>query len=223
MFLFGKKKKEIELDLPPPPPLENLEHDTNEIDSFPSIKGQMISEHEIESAKKDYDQPIKKRFMDDGIPPLPDLEDLEKELLPPPDIDELKNELFGSYNSSGDLKLFKEDTHKFDMPEIHPERDEPAINGGPISDEHLAQDIHERPRNKEGHVFVRVTSYKDSLSDVNLIRSKIKETQDCLKRMNEIKNSKDKYLEQFRSKLEDLQRKSLYVDKSLFEGGIRND
>ena len=146
----------------------------------------------------------------DKFPPIHDLKDLEKDIPPLPDLEELEKELPPL------RKLGKDELPKLKYPEKEPEQ----ISAGPIEKPELTQE--ERPKLK-GPVFVNVSSYKNVLNDLVLVRSKIKESENSLKRLSEIKNSKDKYFEQFRSRLEDLQRKSSYVDKSLFEGGILNE
>jgi len=57
-------------------------------------------------------------------------------------------------------------------------------------------------------------------NNISLVRKKVKESENYLKRLNGIKNAKDTQFEKLRVQLEDLQRKSMYVDKSLFEKGV---
>ncbi len=196
MGFFKKKKEKLDLDLPPPP------KPTSEL---PSLK-EKTKELEVGSPEK-----IEAK---DKFPPIHDLKDLEKDIPPLPDLEELEKELPPL------RKLGKDELPKLKYPEIEQEKEPEQISAGPIEKPELTQE--ERPKLK-GPVFVNVSSYKNVLNDLVLVRSKIKESENSLKRLSEIKNSKDKYFEQFRSKLEDLQRKSSYVDKSLFEGGILNE
>ena len=204
MAFFKKKKEEMDIGLPPPPPVE-----------LPPIKLE-------EKIKPIFEEPAEKReapkfnlpklpsfeksHISDNVNELnlPDLGELEKELPPVPDLEELESELPPIRKSE-----------KKELPEpdfFHTEPEHEEITAGPIE----THEVMEKPRSREGPVFVNVGNYKESLSNVNIIRSKIKESIDTLEKLNEIKNSKDNYFEQFRSKLEDLQRKSLYVDKNLF-------
>ena len=197
MHFFKKKKENLDLDLPPPPKpgfdLTKPKEKTEELEPLP---------------------PLKKDEVKDKFPPIHDIKDLEKDIPPLPDLEDLEKELPPL------RKMGKEELPKLEYPKIEHEEEFEQISAGPIEKPELTQE--EKPMLK-GPVFVGVGSYKNALSDIILIRSKIKESEDSLKRLNEIKNSKDKYFEQFRSKLEDLQRKSAYIDKSLFEGGISNE
>ncbi|TKJ17477.1 hypothetical protein CEE44_03000 [Candidatus Woesearchaeota archaeon B3_Woes] len=198
MHFFKKKKGDLDLDLPPPPKpgseMTKPKEKTKELEPAP---------HQL-----------KKNEAKDKFPHIHDIKDLEKDLPPLPDLEELEKELPPL------RKMGKEELPKLKYPEIEHEKEPEQISAGPIEKPELTQD--EKPMLK-GPVFVGVGSYKNALSDIILIRSKIKESEDSLKRLNEIKNSKDKYFEQFRFKLEDLQRKSVYVDKNLFEGGMSNE
>jgi hypothetical protein len=222
MFSLGKKKKGIDLDLPPPPPLEPDLIDNSKVNQeLPKIKKSFF-------AKKPKE-----------IDPVPSIDDFEKDLPPvplPPD-----KEIKESNNETDALSELDEihDDH-IDFPNIKSEQKE--IIPPPIQEQHDLPEIHEevyqqndiqlpeenlsfeqvtkeeKRKQIKGPIFVNVMSYKDSLSNISVIKSKIKDNERCIERLNEIKNQKDKCFEQFRSKLEDLQRKSLYVDKSLFEG-----
>ncbi len=204
MGFFKKKKEKLDLDLPPPP------KPTTEL----PIPKEKTKELEVGSPEK-----IEAK---DKFPPIHDLKDLEKDIPPLPDLEELEKELPPL------RKLGRDELPKLKYPEIKPEKEFEEVSAGPIEYKELVGGEkpeliqEERPKLK-GPIFVNVGSYKNALSDLVFIRSKIKEGENSLKRLNEIKNSKDKYFEQFRFKLEDLQRKSSYVDKSLFEGGILNE
>ncbi len=207
MAFFKKKKEEMDIELPPPPPVK-----------LPSIKEEKkikpIPEEHAEAKEipkfhlpklPSFEKP---NFSDKARElGLPDLAELEKDLPPVPDIEELESKL---------PPIREAEREELPEPDLfHVEKGHEEITAGPI--EHHDVDHFERPKPREGPIFVNVGNYKESLSNVNIIRNKIKESMDTLEKLNEIKNSKDKYFEQFRSKLEDLQRKSLYVDKNLFE------
>ncbi len=185
MGFFKKKKEDLDLDLPPPPK-----------PSFGIIK----SHEKAKELKLDL-PPLEKKEVKDEFPHVHDIKDLEKDLPPLPDLEDLEKELPPL------RKMGKEELPKLNYPKIEHEEEPKQISAGPIEKLELTQD--EKPMLK-GPVFVSIGSYKTALSDLVLIRSKIKESETSLKRLNEIKNSKDKYFEQFRSKLEDLQRKSAY-------------
>jgi hypothetical protein len=145
------------------------------------------------------------------LPPLPSIDekqssinfsDLDKDLPPLPSLDSDE----------------KEEEPKMELPDLN-ENYQEKIAPRFVEEEKELPNLQElrQKRIAEGPLFVNVTSYKDVISNVNIIKDKIKESEAYLERLNEIKNMKDKYFEQLRVKLEDLQRKSLYVDKNLFE------
>ncbi len=232
MGFFSKKKKNIDLDLPPPPPPSSKlfpvppaeKEEKEEIVSGPPSSE--LPPIPVPEEGKDSSLPLDLKDLEKDIPAVPDLDELESEL--PPLREEGQDELLGLKEHEEVGKISAGPIEHEEFPNIQEEVSEPTQEKGRIKmfptpkfeDLEEPGEEPEKPRLKEGPVFVNVNSYKDALSSVVLIRSRIKESEDCLKRLNEIKNSKDKYFEQFRVKLEDLQRKSLYVDKSLFEGGM---
>jgi len=203
---FKKKDKELKLDLPPPPPPEEDLPPVPDVIETPPIPP-LEKEAKLPLPPKN---PKLKTHKTKELPPMADLKDLEKELPPIPDLEELEKELPPL------RKLGEKELPALNLPKIEHEK-EPKIAAAPL----------EKPKEievgtKKTPTFIKVSSYKEILDNVNLMKSKLKESEDCLAKLDEIKNSKDKYLEQFRVKLEDLQKKSLYVDKNLFERGVLN-
>lgn len=66
-------------------------------------------------------------------------------------------------------------------------------------------------------IFVKADQYKEILESVDVTKRKIRESEKILERLNEIKNIKDNEFEKWRTLLEDIERKSVYIDKTLFE------
>lgn len=66
-------------------------------------------------------------------------------------------------------------------------------------------------------VYVRIDEYKDILNVMNMIRNKIEEAKETLNKINELKNEEDAELELWRAGLEEVERKVIFVDKTLFE------
>jgi len=160
------------------------------------------------------------------LPPIPPVQDSSDDLeLPPlPSLDSSEQQGFDQKYDEMELPPLPSldgSEKDEDMPEDVPGAQEPNY------DEKVIEPFEERKiptlkevrqkRIVEGPLFVNVSSYKDVITNVNLVREKIRETEAYAEKLNDIKNTKDKYFEQLRAKLEDLQRKSLYVDKVLFE------
>jgi hypothetical protein len=68
-------------------------------------------------------------------------------------------------------------------------------------------------------LYVKADDYKSIIGALTVIKTKIEDSERILTDLNELKNTKDKSFEKWRSELEDIQRKLLYIDKTLYEGG----
>ena len=66
-------------------------------------------------------------------------------------------------------------------------------------------------------VFVRIEEYKDVLDIINMIKSKIEDAKETLGKINGLKNEEDAELELWHTGLEEVERKIMFVDKTLFE------
>jgi SepF-like predicted cell division protein (DUF552 family) len=66
-------------------------------------------------------------------------------------------------------------------------------------------------------VFVEVEKFKETLDDLNSAKVALKEGADVIAKLEEIRFEKDKAFEKWKSQLEDIQRKLIFVDKTLFE------
>jgi len=93
---------------------------------------------------------------------------------------------------------------RFDSPLDRPDR------GGDIS-----------PRIKrhkvQGPLFVKVDDYRRIMADLDLILNDLKESNNLIVRLNSIKNGLDTQFDRWHSEMEDLQRKLVFIDKTLFE------
>ena len=66
-------------------------------------------------------------------------------------------------------------------------------------------------------LYVMVDNYREIMEGTNQVRSHLKEANDVIVRLGELKNEEDKEFEKWRLELEDMQRKLMYVDKVIFE------
>lgn len=69
-------------------------------------------------------------------------------------------------------------------------------------------------------VFVKIDEYKDVLEVMGLIKDKIKDARSTLGRINELKNEEDSELELWNSRLEDIEKKLEFIDRSLFQPSL---
>ena len=66
-------------------------------------------------------------------------------------------------------------------------------------------------------VFVRIDDYKDILDVINMIKNRIAEAKETLGKINELKNEEDAELELWQTGIEEIERKTEFIDKTLFE------
>ena len=76
----------------------------------------------------------------------------------------------------------------------------------------------ERPREKEvirqmpRQSFVAVEDFKQIINDTNVVRAKLMEADNFVKRLTELKNEEERSLEKWRAQLEDVEKKLTFVD-----------
>ncbi|MFH1133991.1 MAG: hypothetical protein V1735_05875 [Nanoarchaeota archaeon] len=66
-------------------------------------------------------------------------------------------------------------------------------------------------------IFVKIDEYKEIIEIMNQIKAKLAEGKSILAGIEEIKTQEENELEQWRSELEEVQRKMTFIDKTLFE------
>ncbi|MCK4521193.1 MAG: hypothetical protein KAU20_01375 [Nanoarchaeota archaeon] len=155
----------------------------------------------------DLSPPMVKEFSG-GLPPLPKFEESAK--LPPlPELPPVPTPL----NEERPLPEMpeKKELPSLELPEIKREEEPEEKAAAPVEQEFEIE-------HPEGHVFVKADKYKGILSSVNVIKRELKGADGCIDRLNELKNRKDKEFEKLRVQLEDIQKRSISVDKSLFGG-----
>jgi len=70
---------------------------------------------------------------------------------------------------------------------------------------------------KDLNVFVKINEYNDILDIVHLINDKVKDARTILGKINDLKNQEDSELENWKTSLDDVERKIKYIDQTLFE------
>lgn len=70
---------------------------------------------------------------------------------------------------------------------------------------------------EEMPVFVKIEEYEEVLDVMNLIKNKIEDAKKTISKINELKNEEDSELEMWRATLEEIERKTEFIDRSLFE------
>ena len=84
----------------------------------------------------------------------------------------------------------------------------------PQQESYEYEDRHERPRN----IFIRVEDFRNALGSIAVIRRDLKNSDENLSKMEHMKASKEKHYDKLKSSLADIERKLIFIDKSLFKG-----
>ncbi len=67
--------------------------------------------------------------------------------------------------------------------------------------------------------FVAVEDYKRIINDTNVVRSKLMEAENFVRRLGDLKNEEERAFDKWRSQLEDVEKKLSYVDKLIAKAG----
>jgi len=195
MALFGfLKRKRGDLDIPPPPPPDiDLTQASDEMQGKKSI-------HDMSDLK---------------IPDLPDLPDIQrmeepthKELEPKPAPKPVLAPRPEIKHEAAPRQVERIVQAKPAAPEMNPEEVHPVPKPEP-------KKMLETPEH-HGPIYMKANYYVDILKNIDAILQKLKTTEEAAKKLTEIKNNKDVEFEKYRNYLEDVQRKTAVMDKTLF-------
>ena len=230
------KKDEIdELDLPPSPPaLEGFKKqdagdfsDTNNAGNFPENLPD-----DFPDFKDEFDD-IKAPKMQGGLDSMQDLglklSDLpELEEVPAPNIPDFARQdpLMESMNSPPEYSSPPPPpTPAQNLPkaQFQPHREADSFQKKQDQGDYKgARRLFGRSENFKGQaareIYVRVDKFKTTLGSINTVRRDLKKSEDGLTKLEAIKHSKDKSFEMLNSSLLDLQKKIIFIDKTLFKG-----
>lgn len=206
-FLKREKKSDLdELDLPPAPPsLEGFEE--NEMQGFPEFPEEKISapEPKFDFGREEMlleNEPLE-------MPELPEMEEMPAAMQPKAPVP-----------SMPPISAPVQQAPQPAKEEIVPE--EPRftpLGAYPKMDERLFSRekklLHERPAGKT--IYVKIDKFKAALGSINVVRSDLRKSEDALMKLESIKNSKDRAFDKVRNSLDDLQKKLIFIDKTLFK------
>lgn len=69
----------------------------------------------------------------------------------------------------------------------------------------------------EGPIFIRVDRFRDILTNTNILKNELKTASHSIVKLNEIDVDRDKVLGKWRNSMIDLQKKLIFIDKTLFK------
>ena len=210
-FLKREKKHDVnELDLPPePPPLDGFE-DKQDFE-FPEIKDSgdfdMIK---FDSAgdKADASGYEHKMPENEDMPDFPKFPEMEEapEASPEPEMSYIP-----SQRPSAPAMAIRQ------MPPA-PQEEMPDSEPQHMQRRRLFHHEKKLERPAIREVYVRVDRFKAALDSINMIRSSVRKSDEALMKLENIKNAKDRSFDRVKSSLEDLQKKLIFIDKTLFKG-----
>lgn len=199
----GKKSDFDELDLPPAPPslndgdfgADDFKESDHEFPEFP--------EEKISAPKEGFDFGREIPEMEnEPMPELPemDIQEQPKSPLPMPSIAPVQQ------------ALPQKDVAP-EQPRFTPLDEYPKMEKRLFSQEKRM--LHERPSGKT--IYVKVESFKAALGSINIVRSDLRKSEDALVKLESIKASKDRSFDKVTASLDDLQKKLIFIDKTLFK------
>ena len=196
-FLKREKKETLdELDLPPaPPPLGDFDKDIT-LPELPDI-GEEIIPQELK-----FDFPEEERYVPskERMPEFPKFFPIEEK--PPAPMPPI--------SAPSMLEpMPHEEEHSPVSTDTYPK----------ISVKHIA---HEKRISRERligeKIYIRIDRFKAALGNISVLRNDLKKSEEALMKLETVKNSKDKSFDKFKASLDDLQKKLIFIDKTLFKG-----
>ena len=209
-FLKREKRDTLdELDLPPaPPPLEGFEENMPELPDFPDFGDEKGSGMEMPNLDfPEEEKNIQDFSKEDTIPEFPRFPEMEEKPMP---IQTIR----ATSQIPKHLSMPQPEQEEISEEQPMPSDTYPKMAGRLFSQEKRI--LRERPSAKT--IYVSVDNFKATLGSINMVRSDLRKSEQALMKLESIKNAKDKSFDKMKSSLDDLQRKLIFVDKTLFKG-----
>ena len=206
-FLKRDKKQDLgSLDLPPEPP--SLEGFDDKLPDMPDF-------HEISAESKDFEF---------NFPENKDLDfGKDFEITPPkeqelPKFDRMESTVPAPVQLPEFLPVSRMPQSQAAEQESQPIQSipEPDYDGHGKIFNHEGIDLVRPMIGKES--YVRVEKFKMILGGINIVRDSLRKSDESFMKLENIKNTEDKSFDKVKSSLDDLQRKLIFIDKTLFKG-----
>jgi len=66
-------------------------------------------------------------------------------------------------------------------------------------------------------VFVKIDEYNEAVALINTIKAKVKEANNTLEKFNDLRNKEEAEIDQWKSHLDEVDKKIDFIDRTLFE------
>ena len=199
-----KKEKDVDLDesldIPPPPPAIKpiLPKPRMEESELPKDLPPFKFEEETPTSESKLPELPKEDMHDLDIPGFPSLEE-EHEFTPKPPMKE----------HEPDFPLPEKEPMEHEaMPEEDPEHE----YTGSVAERRPLGRIQKRPHH------IRLDKFKETLKNINKIRSDLKKSDDVLHKLVKSIGEEGSGFEKWKNTMGDIQKKLIFVDKTLFKG-----
>ena len=124
-----------------------------------------------------------------------------------PEFPEYESKEIDAYNDS------------YNEPIVEPPRAEDFISKGmemPM-EEHEDFQMQRPMQQEEGRpIFIKLDDYKDAIHTLDIIKARLRETEKILNEISNLRREEDRELENWKSDLERMKEKILYIDRKLF-------
>jgi len=179
-------------DLPPLPPIPKSgamkEESFSHLEELPPLPE--IEHEKVETDKYEFPE----------LPPLPEIEH-----------EEPREHMMPEHEAQEWHDFFKEPEKM--TPETLPHIEAPK----PLKALELPE-VEERQFHDLRPLFVKSDDYKEIMRGIQEIKAKVNESDSILLNLNEVKNQKDKEFQKMHNQIADIQRKLVYIDKTVFGG-----
>ena len=215
---FKKKDKKLQddLDLPPPPPsIGNMDEVMPEFPDFDENQqaGSKSSGNDDFDFSKE--QEIEDMKMPD-FPKMPDFDDSMGQITAPADhIDGMDFDLGDDFDHDDAMKV----------PAPMPQPRQPLVQNKPqvpqqksYAPAYQKPSAVSKPVSSSGSTYLKVDDFRLMLGTMASARSEIRKSEESLVKLETLKASKDKSFEKVKLSLEDIQKKLIFIDKTLFKG-----
>ena len=216
-FLKREKKENLdELDLPPaPPPLGGFEENLPELPDFPDFDKEISAPEESSKFELPENEGQMTDFGNEEFADFPSYHAEEKQMTPIPTITSPPiPEPMQPMPAPVSQPMQEPEEPAPEEPRFMPLDSYPKMEGRLFSQEKRM--LHERPAGKT--IYVRVDRFKATLGSINMVRTDLRKSEEALTKLENLKISKDKSFDKVRASLDDLQKKLIFVDKTLFKG-----
>ncbi|HLG23549.1 MAG TPA: hypothetical protein VI564_01320, partial [Candidatus Nanoarchaeia archaeon] len=173
------------------------------------------------------------------FPQLPDFEELHEPNMDIPPISMPEGDLEADHNYQDySISQQPEQEQTADLQSLDDDFEMPQIPKQPILSKPAVPDIQQVPKSQvvekrrlfaprenvtessqPESLYIRVDKFKDILGNVNVIRTDLKKYENSLGNLQDINNSKNNSSEKIKAMLNDLQKKIIFIDRTLFKGG----